>query len=166
MGTQTFLPSEAMGGNQRASHAAVTHNGRIYVYGGKLISGTTNELERYTPETHTKTLVSFSRSSDSIIEVTGTFSVNVSLTKNAVGNETVDYIISNGSTATNGEDFSISTDTISFNAGERTKSINFSINDDNVSDEGNESFTIMLVNPSNLRLGDVSTYSFTIFDDD
>ena len=146
---------------------AVTHNGRIYVYGGSLSNGgsATNKLERYTPIPNDKALVSFSRPSASIIEGEWSLSVNVSLSSTAAGDETVDYIISNGSTATNGGDFSITTGTLSFGAGERTKTIGYSIQEDGDS-EGDESFTIMLVNPVNLGLGDVSTYSFTIFDDD
>ncbi|MFK7805099.1 MAG: LamG-like jellyroll fold domain-containing protein [Anaerolineae bacterium] len=93
-----------------------------------------------------------------------TATVQVQLSKPAVGNESVDYSTSNGS-AEAGSDYGSATGTVSFAAGETSKSITISLLDDTTA-EGSETFSVALQNPLNLILGASNTATVTILDDD
>ena len=86
------------------------------------------------------------------------------LTTTSDQNVSVDYVLSDDNSASSA-DFNLTSGTLNFSAGQQSQSISYSIIDD-LDQENLESFTIQLINPTNLSLGDQSSYTFTIIDDD
>ncbi len=76
----------------------------------------------------------------------------VSLSATSSQQVTVDYATSDG-TATAGEDYTVTSGTLTFQAGETTKTISVPITDD-TEDDGGETFTLTLSNASGADLGD------------
>ncbi len=87
----------------------------------------------------------------------------VTLSRAAITDITVEYETESG-TATQGEDFTETTGTLTFSITEKTKTVSVPIIDDSV-DEGNETFTLRLKNPSGAYLSD-ATATGTIVNSD
>ena len=109
--------------------------------------------------------LAFSSSTATIDEDAGTVSVNVVRTGGSDGAVSVDYATADGS-AVAGDDYTSTTDTLTFLNGETSKTITIPIVDDsNV--ESNETFSIDLSNVAGgATLGVVSSTTITINDDD
>ncbi len=99
-----------------------------------------------------------------VTEFTATKMVSVTLSNVSQLPFTVDYDIVEG-TAMDGEDYSNVAGTLNFAAGEQVKVIEIPIIDDDEVEE-NESFTVLLSNPSEFDLGNPSSSVITILDND
>ncbi|MEM7117701.1 MAG: Calx-beta domain-containing protein [Chloroflexota bacterium] len=108
--------------------------------------------------------VSFSAASYDVGEADGSVMITVALNEPASGDESVQYATSNG-TATAGSDYTATSGTVSFGAGEQSHSFTVDISSD--SDvENHETFMVTLSSPTNAALGEPSTATVTILDDD
>lgn len=96
---------------------------------------------------------------------TGTSTVLFTVTRNsfASGTGSVDFATVDGS-AIAGQDYTATSGTITFAAGETSQTVSIPVIADNLV-EGNETFSVVLSNPSNLAIG-VGTGIATIVDDD
>jgi hypothetical protein len=107
----------------------------------------------------------FTNASYSVNE-TGTL-VQLTVVRNGPTNTvaTVDYATANG-TASSGADYAQTSGTLQFDAGQTSKTISVLIFDD-AATEGNETFSVVLSNPTGATiLGSPSTATVTIVDDD
>ena len=105
----------------------------------------------------------FAMASSSVLENAGV-QIAVSLSAPATAACSVDFFTTNG-TATQPDDYTTTTGTLTFAAGESVKYLSVPITDDLVL-ETPENLTITLVNPVNLVLGSIQTYTLTITDND
>ena len=114
----------------------------------------------------TASTVQFNPSSYAVAENEGFVRVRVTATRtgNPADVITVNYATANGS-ATSPADYAQSSGTLTFGAGEIEKTFDVPIIDDN-SIEGAENFTVILSSPSNATLGNPSSATVTILDDD
>ncbi|RYX84047.1 hypothetical protein EON83_11950 [bacterium] len=113
----------------------------------------------------TNSQVNFTTATYTVAESVGTLLVPVTRRLNTGVAATVDYATSN-ITAIGGQDYTITTGTLTFAAGETTKNIPVPIIND-PSDEDAESFRITLSNPSpSTAIGPTSVTTITITDDD
>jgi hypothetical protein len=95
---------------------------------------------------------------------TATASFAVSLSHASGAQVTVDYATADG-TANAGSDFDAASGTLTFAPGELTKTVNVTVNGDLVTEDVEETFTVVLSNPSGVTLGDGSGAG-TIVDDE
>ncbi len=102
-------------------------------------------------------------SDTSVTEGDGPASFDVTLSPSSADPVTVDYATADGS-ATDGADYSAVTGTLLFNAGDTSKQVQVPVIDDGVT-ESNETFTVILSNPTAAVLGD-SSGTGTIIDDE
>ncbi len=108
--------------------------------------------------------VRFATSSSSALESATTVQIAVVLSTTSSSPVTVGYAVSGG-TATGGQDYSLSSGTLTFAANETTKSILFSVTDDSLA-EADETIVISLLNPANALLDAVTNHTYTIVDND
>jgi regulation of enolase protein 1 (concanavalin A-like superfamily) len=108
--------------------------------------------------------VGFASATSSIGESAGTAQIAIALSSPATAAGSVDFATVNGS-ATQPDDYTTTSGTLSFAAGESVKYISVPITDDAVL-ETSEILTVTLVNPVNTVLGSASTHTLTITDDD
>ncbi|MEM9329231.1 MAG: Calx-beta domain-containing protein, partial [Bacteroidota bacterium] len=110
-------------------------------------------------------LVQFTSSASSIFEPDGPASFEVSLNFEASTTSTVDYAVTGGS-ATDGDDYTLASGTLTFNPGNLTQDVFVTLlNDSDI--ESSETVSITLSNPSSgLALGSDITHTLTINDDD
>ena len=109
--------------------------------------------------------VGFTTTTNSVIENVGDVSVGVDLSSASGTEITVDYSVSGGTATGTGTDYTITEGTLTFTAGVTNQSFNVSVVNDSI-DENAETLIIVLQNPSNVSLGDNTTYTMTISDDD
>lgn len=99
------------------------------------------------------------------LESTPKASVSVTRVGSTAGDVTVQYETVNG-TATGGEDFTVTSGTLSFKSGETSKNITVNLKEDET-DEDDETFTIRLKNPSDdMGIGAPNEVKVTILDND
>ena len=108
--------------------------------------------------------VSFSSSSRTVDEDSGTVSLTVALSGASGQAVTVDYATADG-TAKAGSDYTGTSGTLTFSAGEKSKTVSISITNDSI-DEDNEPLTVSLSDPSGATLGSTDEATVTIIDDD
>jgi hypothetical protein len=113
-------------------------------------------------------MLRFSSASTDVNEAGATVTLHVTRSGPASGEVTVDWATANG-TASAGSDYTAASDKLSWGVGETgAKAITVSILDDDF-DEDNETFTVILSNPSPIGvaiLGSPSVFTATIVDDD
>jgi RHS repeat-associated protein len=109
-------------------------------------------------------LVNFSTVKVTTLENRGPAKLLVALRKPASAVTTVDYTLLGG-TATPGADFDPTPGTVTFQPGDRSKTISIPIINDTIN-EPNESFQVVLSNPTGAVVGDSSVATVTIRDDD
>ena len=107
--------------------------------------------------------VGFASGSYTVGEADGSVTVTVTLSGTSSGTVTVDYATSNG-TATAASDYTSSSGTLVFAPGETTKTIVVTVLID-CECEANETFNLVLSNPTGASLGTISTALITILDD-
>jgi glucose/arabinose dehydrogenase len=105
-----------------------------------------------------------SDSSFNVIENEGTVEITVVRAGPNNRSSRVNYTTSNG-TARAGQDYTSVSGQITFNPGEIVKTFTIPINND-IAQESNETFNVSLRNPSGGRLGDPSTATVNIIDND
>lgn len=110
------------------------------------------------------TQVRFSAATSSAAENVGTINIPVTLSAAAAENVTVEYIINGGNALAAGIDYTLSAAELTFAPGETSKNIVVTLSDDAL-DEINETIVVLLVNPSNAKLG-TSSHTLTITDND
>lgn len=108
--------------------------------------------------------VGFATAASSVVESAGTAQIAVALSAPAAAACSVDYLTANG-TATQPDDYTTTTGTLSFAAGETVKYISVPVTDDSAL-ETSENLTVTLVNPVNTVLGSATTHTLTITDND
>lgn len=108
--------------------------------------------------------VSFAAASSSGTESATPALLAVTLSPASTLSVTVDYAVTGG-TATGGEDFTLSSGTLTFDPGVTTQTIDITIIDDLIS-EPNETVLVSLSSPSNASLGGTTTHTYTIIDND
>lgn len=106
----------------------------------------------------------FATASSSVSENAGAAQIAVSLSAPATTTCSVDFTTTNG-TATQPDDYTSTTGTLSFATGESVKYLSVPIIDDSTL-EGPENLTVTLANPVNLVLGSIQTHTLSITDDD
>lgn len=90
--------------------------------------------------------------------------IAVVLSTNSSSPVTVGYTVAGG-TAASGQDYTLSSGTLTFAANETTKSILFSVTDDSLA-EPDETIVVNLLNPSNAILDAITNHTYTILDND
>ena len=108
--------------------------------------------------------ISFGASSSTGAESLSTVTIPVSLTATSADTITVDYAVTSGA-ALAGSDYTLGDGTLTYNPGESSQDISITVIDDTIV-EGDESLTITLSRPINALLGGITTYTYTITDDD
>lgn len=108
--------------------------------------------------------VRFAMASSSGMENATTVQIPVVLSTNSSSSVSVGYTVVGG-TAASGQDYSLSSGTLTFAANETTKSILFSVTDDALA-EPNETIVVNLLNPSNAMLDSLTSHTYTIVDND
>ncbi|HEV8428910.1 MAG TPA: SBBP repeat-containing protein [Pyrinomonadaceae bacterium] len=138
---------------------------------GRVITATATDPNGNTSEfsaansTNAVGSVQFSVSSLKVIEDIGTLSLTVLRTGGTSGDLTVDYSTANG-TAIAGQDYTSTSGTLTFTGGESSKTIQIPILD-NSTTENDETFTVTLLNNSNIEvLGAPNTLVLTVQDHD
>ena len=102
----------------------------------------------------------------SAAELSSPLLVKVTRTGDDATSVSVDYATSNG-TATAGSDYTATSGTLNFAPGELTKFISIPILDDNVFENGNETFNLILSNPTNAAaFSGPSAATVSIFDNE
>ena len=99
-----------------------------------------------------------------LVRVSGSVALGVEMSAPSALEVTVDFTAADGS-ATSGEDYSVVNGTLTIPAGTTLGTIPAGIIDDAL-DENDEDFTLSLSNPQSAVLGDPSTVTVTITDDD
>src|SRR5690606_19588075 len=90
----------------------------------------------------------------------------ITVTRSAdVGEVTVDYATTDGGTATEGEDYTPVSGTLTFAPGQTSNTFSVPIIDDDA-DESDETVILTLSNPTGAQLGTPVTATLTIVDDD
>lgn len=107
--------------------------------------------------------VGFAASSSSVSEAAGTVNLWVSVASPVTAAGTVDYAVT--SATASGQDYTLSSGTLSFTPGTLVQGIPLLINDDAVQ-ESAETVTVTLSNPVKLQLNSVSSHTVTINDND
>ena len=126
-----------------------------------------------TNQTHTYTItdndvaptVGFTTAENSVTEDAGDVTVNVELSSASGTQIEIDYVISGGTATSGGEDYTITEGTLTFSAGITSQSFTVSVENDTI-DENSETIILSLQNPSNVSLGDNTTHTMTITDND
>ena len=166
-------------GAQFIGTAAVTTNGAnnapinvtfpVGLAAGRVVTATATDPNGNTSEfsqgdaTNATGSVQFDVSSFQVIEDVVVANVDVVRKGGSVGNLTVDYATANG-TAIAGQDYTAVSGTLNFGGGETRKTIQIPITDD-VTTEPDETFTLLLGNPSSLEvLGAPRSMTITIQD--
>ncbi|WP_152532045.1 Calx-beta domain-containing protein, partial [Leptolyngbya sp. Heron Island J] len=108
--------------------------------------------------------LSLGQPSITVLETATTASITVERTGNPNTAVSVAYATTNG-TATAGEDYSETTGILEFAIGQTSQTIEIPISDDTTI-EGTEAFSIRLLNPVDAELGDQSTATVNITDND
>ncbi len=108
--------------------------------------------------------VSFAEAAVAFGESDGSVALGVEMSAPSALEVTVDFTAADGS-ATSGEDYSVVNGTLTIPAGTTSGTIPAGIIDDAL-DENDEDFTLSLSNPQSAVLGDPSTVTVTITDDD
>ncbi len=106
--------------------------------------------------------LSFSKSTDSVLETAGTATVNVVLSH--ITNRTVTATITTSGTATINQDYTLPTTAISIPAGSSSQTVSLSPTRDTTSDSG-ETVILTLGSVSGATLGATSVYTLTLEDD-
>jgi len=102
-----------------------------------------------------------SNGSEAVIDVT----LDVKLSATSDETVTVDYAVTGGTAAGEGEDYTLAAGTLTFAAGDTSENISITINDDSL-DEENETIEVTLSNPSNATLGTNKIHTYTIQDNE
>jgi hypothetical protein len=110
--------------------------------------------------------ISFNVSSQTVNEDSGTATVDVMLSGPSSSTVTAPVTISPLSTAINGLDYNASISQVSIPAGSLSTSFTVEIIDDAVINEGTETAIFVLESPSNAELGNPSTHTLNIIDND
>jgi hypothetical protein len=112
------------------------------------------------------TALQLSSQTFSVNESIGTVPVTVIRSGGLAASSTVDYSTVDG-TATSGPDYTATSGTLTFAAGETSKTVNIPIFNDNIY-EGNETFSVLLSNPSGgtIEIQSPESAVVTIVDDD
>ena len=105
----------------------------------------------------------FEQSSYNVKESLGALTMTVTRIGDASAAASVDYVTNDG-TATQKGDLEYTAGTLTFAAGETSKTVNILLNEDDQI-EGNESFQVVLSNPTGASLGQTNSASVTIMDD-
>lgn len=101
-----------------------------------------------------------------VVETDGTISVTVSINPFDNVSATTATYTATGGTAVNGEDYTLTSGTVTVPAGSTSASFDFDITND-LQDEVDETIIITVSNPSsNAKIGSNSTITYTIQDDD
>jgi hypothetical protein len=109
-------------------------------------------------------LAGFAAAASAAPEASGPVPVPVTLSVPATATLTVDYVIAAG-TATEGEDFTAATGTLTFHAGDTVQSIPLVLLDD-ANIEAAKTVSLTLSNPIGARFNTLTNHTFTILDDD
>jgi hypothetical protein len=168
-GVLTFLPFET------SKPIPITINNDTIVEANETIQITLSAPSNATlgsTLTHTYTIldndnvpaISFTTASSSGSESVTSVNLGVTLSNASTEAVTVNYAISGG-TATNGQDYTFTTGTLTFAPGETSKNVPLSIIDDTI-DEPDETVQISLSSPVNGVLGTNPTHTYTILDND
>jgi hypothetical protein len=107
--------------------------------------------------------VQFALTSSAGSEATSNVNLDVSLSVASGKTITVNYSVTGGTTTA--PDFNLAPGTLTFNPGETTKSITLIINND-TTDEPDETVIVSIDSPVNAILGTITSYTYTIQDDD
>lgn len=108
--------------------------------------------------------VYFSQPSSSIIESDNTVYINVKISEAPASNITIPFIVSG--TATLNNDFSISSNSVTFNSGQTNTTIAVTIIDDTEEDESGETIILTLQNSAHATLTSPSSHTLTIIEND
>lgn len=112
-------------------------------------------------------IVQFNGTFDSVNENDGNISITVTISEAPVSDVSVDVALFSGGTAIEGTDFNFSTTQILNFASGSTESQSFSIPILNNSEDGSDVFFVLqLINPNNVEVGSLNTFSIYILDDD
>ena len=115
-------------------------------------------------ETPARGEITFDSNSVSFNENAGEVTIKVNRLNGSYGQLNINYQVAN-ETATQSNDFNLSSGTLTFLAEELEQTISFSIVDDS-NDEANETFTITLAADDNSILGEITLVTVTIVDND
>ena len=107
--------------------------------------------------------VGFDTGSSSEAEDAGTIETPVSLSFASTLTVTVDYAVTGGTATGGGVDYILEPGTLTFEPGETSKTISVELVDDGVV-EGPETVVITLSNPTNAKPGNITQFTYTIFD--
>lgn len=97
-------------------------------------------------------------------ELSGTITIDVALSTAATTPVTVACGVKSGGSAEPGNDFQLTTNTVTFGVGETTQSIEVTITNDTDMTEMTESFTLQLSGPQGATLGSPTEYQVNISD--
>jgi hypothetical protein len=117
-----------------------------------------------TPTPAPSGVIQFSASAYSVNENAGSVTISVTRSGNTSLTASVQYATADGS-ATSAADYTAISGTLTFAPGETTKTFSVLVTDDAVK-ESNETFSVLLGNPSNASLGNPVSATVTIFDND
>jgi hypothetical protein len=131
-----------------------------------LSNGATSELSIADDDNPTES-VQFSDTTYSVNEADGTATITVQLS-HALGTQTTVHYATSDGTATDGSDYSGQSGTLTFDPGQTSKTFDVPILNPVTPDpEDNETINLTLTTPgTNLMLGDPSTATLTVVDDD
>lgn len=108
--------------------------------------------------------IQFAASTASVVESAASVALTLSRTGGTNNTLSVDYVTADGS-ATNGLDYTATTNTVTFAAGQSSKTISIPLTND-TSIEGDENFTVTISNPDGAILGATTVATVTILDND
>jgi hypothetical protein len=108
--------------------------------------------------------VSFGDAESSAGEASGTGTIAVMLSAASTSTVTVDFTVAGG-TASRPEDFTLADSTLTFSPGQTMQMIAVAIESDDI-DEPDETLLVQLARPVGATLGETTTHTLTIADDD
>src|SRR5207248_2104231 len=109
--------------------------------------------------------LSFNASSSSGLESATAVSLPVSLSAVSGQSVTVNYAVSGGTATGGGVDYTLASGTLTFAPGVTSRNISIAVVNDAL-DEDDETIELTLSSPGNAALGEKSTHTYTILDND
>lgn len=110
--------------------------------------------------------VSFLTNSQGVNENVGTVRVYVKVDPAPVGSFQINYSLNTALTTASASDYAFIAGTLNFSSGETSKYFEFIVTNDTEGDEGNEYVSFKLGYPTDGELGDYSTITYAIIDND
>jgi hypothetical protein len=142
-----------------ASNSTFTHDAGFWQTTSASAAATPSPTPTATPPPNT---IQFNATNYSVLEAMTATTVTVTRTGDTSGAAAVDYLTIDG-TATQRADFEYAAGHLSFGPGETTKNLQLLINADCYV-EGNQSFSVILTNPTGATLGAQTSTTLTILD--